>query len=329
MDKKCVGCGAIMQYDNNEIEGYISKEKYQDSSICERCFRIKNYGDYKNIVKDNETFVNILNKISEKDLVLFVMDLFNLPKDVDIIKSNIKSNILLVLTKRDILPKSIYEERLLSYVDKYNLNVVDRIIVSSNKNYHFDELIDKINKYKTSDKVYVVGFTNAGKSTLINKIIYNYSSDSPQITTSLLPSTTLNSIYIKFNDITFVDTPGLLSEGNIENIVDINLLKKINPKTEIKPITYQIKSKQSIVVEDVLKIDLSNNNVTIFMSNDLKIERYYKSKEMPALDTKTIKIKANHDLVVSGLGFIKFTKDEVITVNTLKNVNVYVRNSLV
>ena len=82
-------------------------------------------------------------------------------------------------------------------------------------------------------------------------------------------------------------------------------------------------------IEDILKIDLCNNNVTIFMSNTLKIERFYKSKDLPLLETRTIKMKANHDLVISGLGFIKFTKDEVITVSVLKNVNVYMRNSLV
>lgn len=329
MDKKCVGCGAIMQCSNSEMEGYISEEKYLDSNICERCFRIKNYGDYKSVVKDNNTFINILNQINKNDLVILVMDLFNLPDDVELIKNNINSKILLVLTKRDILPKVIYEDRLLSYIDKYDLDIVDKIIVSSNKNYHFDELITKINKYKTSKKVYVVGFTNAGKSTLINKIIYNYSSDKPQITTSMLPSTTLNSIDIKFNDITFVDTPGLLSEGSIENIVDVNLLKKITPKSEIRPITYQIKSKQCIVIENILEINLCNNNVTIFMSNTLKIDRFYKSKDLPLLETRTIKMKANHDLVISGLGFIKFTKDEVITVSVLINVNVYMRNSLV
>lgn len=330
MTKKCSGCGAVMQFTDRHLEGYINESKYETASICERCFRIKNYGDYKNIAKTNDDFISILKSINGKDLVILVMDLFNLPEDVDIIKDNIKNDILLVLTKRDILPKVIYEDRLLKYVDKYELNIVDKIIVSSNKNYHFDELISKIKGYKTSNNIYVVGFTNAGKSTLINKIIYNYSNNKPSITTSMLPSTTLNSIEIKFDDeLTFIDTPGLLSDGSIENIVNVDLLKKIVPNHEIKPITYQIKTESCIIVEDIFKLDLSNNNITMFMSNNLKIDRYYKTKEIPNLISKEIMVRKGEDLVINGLGFIKFTNNEKVIVSTLEGVKVYTRKSLV
>lgn len=330
MTKKCCGCGAVMQFTDRHLEGYIAENKYDTATICERCFRIKNYGDYKNIAKTNDDFISILKSINGKDLVILVMDLFNLPEDIDIIKENIKNDILLVLTKRDILPKIIYEERLLKYVDKYNLNIVDKIIVSSNKNYHFDELIVKIKEHRTSNNIYVVGFTNAGKSTLINKIIYNYSSNKPSITTSMLPSTTLNSIEIKFDDeLTFIDTPGLLSDGSIENIVSVDLLKKIVPNHEIKPITYQIKTESCIIIEDIFKLDLSDNNITMFISNNLKVDRYYKTKDIPNLVSKEIMVRKGEDLVINGLGFIKFTNNEKVIVSTLEDVKVYTRKSLV
>lgn len=38
------------------------------TSICERCFRINNYGDYKSVIKDNSTFINILKGINKQDL---------------------------------------------------------------------------------------------------------------------------------------------------------------------------------------------------------------------------------------------------------------------
>ena len=107
MGKKCIGCGAILQNLDKEKEGYITKN---DSLYCERCFRIKNYGDYKNVVKDNQVFIDILKGIDKTDLVVLVMDLFNLPEHLDLIKDNITNEILIVLTKRDVLPKIIYEE---------------------------------------------------------------------------------------------------------------------------------------------------------------------------------------------------------------------------
>lgn len=330
MSKKCTGCGALFQSSNIDLEGYIAEENYEKSSICERCFRINNYGEYKAVVKDNSTFIDILKGIPKNDLVVLVLDLFNLPSNLDLIKDNISNNILLVLTKRDVLPKVIYEERLLDYVDNYNLNTIDRIVVSSLKNYNFDDLMFKINTIKTSDRVYVIGFTNAGKSTLINKLIYNYDGTKPIITTSMLSSTTLNSIEIKLSEkLTLIDTPGLLEEGSIEGVVSFKMLKNITPKREIKPITYQVKSKQFIIVEDFLKIELANNNITMFLSNTLKIDRYYKDRSVENLVNHNIFIDRNEDLVISGLGFIKFTKKENIIVSLPVGVKVYTRKSLV
>jgi len=324
---KCLGCGSILNYENPDIEGYSSK---QNSDYCERCFRIKNYGEYKTVIKDNNTFINILKDINKTNsLVLLVTDIFNLPQNFDVIVNNINNPILLVLTKRDILPKSLYEERLLSYMDNYNLNLIDKLIVSSKNNYGYDELMEKIRKYKTDNNVYVVGYTNAGKSTLINKLIYNYSDELPTITTSILPSTTLNSIEIKFDDnLTLIDTPGILEENSIDNFIDVKTLKKITSKNTIKPITYQISKRQYIFVEDLLKLSLENNNITIFMSNNLKINKYFKDKEL-ALETKQVQVYPNTDLVISGLGFIKFTKNEVIKVSVIKGTKIYIRKSFI
>ena len=319
---KCIGCGITLQYDNENIEGYAK----ENSKYCERCFRIKNYGDYKTVLKDNTTFIDILKSIDKNDLVVLVMDLFNLPKNLDLIKENITNNILVVLSKRDILPKVIYEEKILNYIKNYNINYIDSVIVSSNKNYNFDLLIDKINKHNKTGKVYFVGYTNSGKSTLINKLMYNYSNTLPTITTSMLPNTTLSSIEIKYNDnITFIDTPGLLNNTSIEYYVDIKTLKKINPKNIIKPKTYQIKTKQYLNIDNLLTIELQNNNVTLFISNSLKVTRLYKNQNL----NKSIKVKSGEDLVIPGLGFIKFTKDEEIKYSVVDNVEVYTRKSLI
>ena len=329
MNKKCIGCGALLQCDDNLKEGYTRKS---DSELCERCFRIKNYGDYKVIVKDNEEFVNILNDINKtKDLVVLVVDVFNINEELVNLSKILSNDILLVLSKRDIMPKSLYEEKLLSYFDRFNLNIIDRLIISSYKNYQFDELYYKINKYKKSRNVYVVGFTNAGKSTMINKLLYNYSDNKTEITTSILPSTTLNSIEIKLNDeLTIIDTPGLLDNGNIINYVDGNDLKKIVPTKEIKPITFQIKNKQVIELDKYAYIEcLDKTNITIFASNKLDIERNYKSFNDNNYKCYEFEVDNGEDIVIVGLGFIKVSKKAKFKVYTLENVLVYKRDSLI
>ena len=305
---KCQGCGVFCE-----------------NTLCERCFRIKHYNDYKIVSKTNTDFIPILETINKSnDLVLLVVDLFNIA-DLSLIRKYMKNDLLLVLTKRDLLPKSVSYDKLYNY--DYKIDYLDKIIISSNKNYNFDELLDKINKYKKSNNVYVVGFTNAGKSTMINKLIYNYSSNKTEITTSPLPSTTLNTIEIDLGNFTLIDTPGLLSEGDIANYVSGNELKKIIPKKEIKPLTYQIKGFQTIVVDNYLIIEATDIDLTFYMSNNLKIKRYYKK-----INTNLKKhiVEVNHnDVVIKGLCFIKTNKKSVLNVYTLDKVSVFTRDSII
>ena len=327
---KCIGCGVKLQNNNKEELGYTIN---LDKNLCERCFRIRNYNEYKFVVKDNNDYINILKDINKtNDLVVLVVDLFNISKHLCDISKYINNNILLVLTKRDILPKSCYDEKFKQYFENYNLNIIDSTVISSNKNYNLDTLYEKINKYKTSNKVYVVGFTNSGKSTLINKILYNYSNEDTIITTSNLPSTTIDSITVKINDeLTLIDTPGLLDNGDIINFIDEKTLKKIIPNKELKPITYQIKDKQTIIIDDLVRIDISgNNNITIYMSNNLNIKRIFKETlELKNLKEYKLDIFQDSDVVIQGLGFIKFTHEAKITLYTKENVNVYVRKNLI
>ncbi len=305
---KCRGCGELIENDG----------------LCERCFRIKHYNDYKIVSKSNNDFIPILKNIDNNDLVLLVVDLFNIG-DLSLIRKYLKNDILLVLTKRDLLPKSVSFDKLYNY--DYKINYIDKIIISSSKNYNFDELLNKINKYKKSNNVYVVGYTNAGKSTMINKLIYNYSDTKTEITTSPLPSTTLNTIEIKLNGITLIDTPGLLDEGDISNYVSGEELKKIIPKKEIKPVTYQIKGNQTIVIDKYLQIEASDIDLTFYMSNNLEIKRYYKN--IPTNLKKHIIEVNKNDVVIKGLCFIKTNKKSVVNIYTLDNVLVFTRDSII
>ena len=322
----CRGCGAILQTEKIEQIGYT---KNPENKLCERCFRIRNYGEYKTIVKENEEFIQILKKINDtKDLVILVIDAFNMNKDLNLIKENIKNDILLVVTKKDILPKTTKDEKVLNYMEKYKIKFKDKIVISSNKNYNFDKLLELINKYKKTKNVYVIGYTNAGKSTMINKIIYNYSDNTQEITTSILPSTTLNEIKIKINDeLNIIDTPGLLSNGSIYDNLDGKELKRIIPKKEIKPLSYQIKGKQYIQIDKYALIELENINVIIYMSNTLNINRYYKKIDT-SFEEQQIKIN-NEDIVINGLGFIKCIGVSKIKVYTQKGISVYTRKHFI
>ena len=320
---KCFGCGTILS-SNKDEEGYTSNI---NNNLCERCFRIRNYNDYKLIVKDNNNYVEILKNIDSNYLVILVVDLLNVNDKLNDISKYLNNKILLVLTKYDLMPSN-NEEKFKSFFNKYDLNIIDTVIISSNNNYNFDILYDKINTYRVSNKVYVVGFTNAGKSSMINKLIYNYSNNIDYITTSNLPSTTLNTIEIKINDLVIIDTPGLL-DNSIVNYIDSDLIKKVIPKKKIKPITYQIKGRQIISIENIVRIDCSDTNLTIYMSNNLNINRYYKKINFNKLIKHHLCVNKNQDIVILGLGFIHVSNDSVIDIYVIDNTSVFVREALI
>ena len=57
MIKKCNGCGINLQSTNKDKEGYVDD---LNKNICERCFKLKNYGEYKITSLTNNDYYQIL-----------------------------------------------------------------------------------------------------------------------------------------------------------------------------------------------------------------------------------------------------------------------------
>ena len=305
---KCIGCG-------------VSTE----NNLCERCFRIRNYNEYKKIDVDDKVFLDNLNKINKDDLVVLVIDLLNIPENLDIIKNGINNKTILVINKFDLSPTDNVE-RYKKYFDKYKINVIDTICISTKNNYNLDYLYELIKK-NVNDKVYFIGYTNSGKSSLINKLIYNYSNDNTVITTSYLANTTLDIIEIKLDDFILVDTPGIIIDNNINNLDD-SILKKLSKGKRIKPISYQVKGKQYIYIEDLVKISLENNDIIIYVPSNIEVERYYKEKEFNKCKSIDYNIVDTIDIVIPNIGFIK-VKSGLVNIAISKDIEIYTRKPLI
>lgn len=320
---KCIGCGSILQDTDENKDGYVLDI---NDKLCQRCFRIRYYNEYKNTIRDNNDYLKILDSINNDDLVVYVTSLLDIRLDyIDSFK-----NVIVVLTKRDILPKSVKDEKLIKYI-KSRYNPLEVIVVSSVKNYNIDYLFDTLRQYKKNN-IYVVGTTNGGKSTLINKLIKNYSDNDVVITSSMYPSTTLDKIEINILGLNIIDTPGLINKGSIVNYIDNNLLKKITIKKEIKPKTYQLNGKGSILIEDLIRLDYDTKgtSMTIYVNNLVNI-RFLGKDNNKLLDGKCNKFSLdnNKDIVISDLCFIKFTKNVNLNIYSNYDVLIYERDNLI
>lgn len=321
MNNRCVGCGVILQNTDINKEGYVSSK---DFSLCERCFRIKYYNENKRV---NNRNINFFDKINNNDYVVYVSSLLTINlKYIDRFK-----NVILVLTKRDIIPKSFKDNKIISYIrDHYNIN--DIIIVSANRKYNLDVLYNRLSKIEKNKKIYFVGSTNSGKSTLINSLSYSYGNKDGLITTSAFPNTTMDILKVKINDLVIYDTPGIVNDNSIINVLDNRELKTINSKKEIKPITFQISGSGSIIVSDLFRLDYETDvsSLTFYMSNNIDIKRislknelFSKSKE------KYFNNVNNKDIVIEDIGYIMVTNSSNIVIRYNSVIDISIRDNLV
>lgn len=337
MNKKCAGCGITLQSINKDEDGYV--KDIENSKLCIRCFKMINYGEYSISDKNSNDFIDIIKNINKTNsLVLYLVDLFTLNSNINMINEYLNNKTILVMTKRDILPKSFKDIKLKEYVKKVNTNknIIDTIIISSKKDYNLDLLINMIYKHKTNNKVYLVGATNSGKSTLVNKIIKNYTDNETCVTSSIMPSTTLDTIEINIDkNITLIDTPGLIDKNSIINYIDAKTIKKITPKNEIKPKTFQINCGKSIVIDDLARLNYisgDKNSFTVYVSNDLKIEQMNNQTRIDNYQNYRLydfDINNNSDIVINGLGYIKIIKKCRINFYIKYDSEVYVRESMI
>lgn len=309
---RCSGCGGLTEREN----------------LCDRCFNIKNYNKYKQVDIKSQDSINILKKINKNDLVVLVIDLLNVPKNLDLFKSILKGKIILALTKFDLMPTN-NEKKIIDYFSRYNFNFIDVVCISSKNNYNLDSIYESILKNSNGNNVYFVGYTNAGKSSLINKLIYNYSNSKSEITVSSLPNTTLDTISVKLDNIYLVDTPGILSEEFLD-ASSSDIIKKLSKNKKIKPISYQIKEKQYIIIENILKLEIVDNDIIIYVPSNFNVDRYYKDKDiLDSSNYKSFDITETSDIVIPGIGFIKVMKSGNVKITALKNLNMFTRKPLI
>ena len=324
---KCGGCGIRLQFINKDELGFANNI---ESQICERCFRLKNYGEYKVVSLNNKDYEQIIKNIKDDSLIVYVADLLSL--DLSRLPQN--KNTLLVLTKYDILPKSTNENKLISKLKGNYPKVLDILVVSSLKNYNIDKFYNLLNKYSNNNDIYLIGNTNSGKSTLLNKLIKNYDQkNTANVTVSMYPSTTLDVIKIKLNDLNIIDTPGLIDEGNYTNILNSKDLKIITPKKEIKPRSCQVTGSGSIIIDKFARIDYETeeSNSFVIYTSSLVDSKFISLKNNIYKDFIIYKyyLSNNKDIVLPGLGFIKFTKPINITIYVPNKIKPYVRNNLI
>lgn len=361
----CLGCGALLQSEAENKIGYIPASSLEkEQLLCRRCFKLRHYNTNETVSLESEDFLKMVSEISKTDsLVVHVIDLFDV--DGTLLKSlhRIVGNnpIILVGNKVDLLPKSTNKRRLKDWLlrsaKEANLKVSDVFLVSAERNYQLDDVAIRMEEMRKQKDIHVVGVTNVGKSTFINRFIERSLGEKETITTSYFPGTTLGFIEIPLDkNSALIDTPGIINDHQIAHHISKKDLKIITPKKEVKSRNYQLNHEQTLFIGGLVRMDFVKGDRQTFVcyfSNGLSIHRtklekasslYEKQlgellsppdKEtkdlLPPLVKHSYKIKeANTDIVIAGLGWITILKGNVtVDIHSPKGVTVNLRESII
>lgn len=313
MIKKCLGCGENLQTKDENALGYVKKEVYEKSDYCLRCFRIKHYGE-TSIIDKKIDIDEFIRNINEKNIpVLYLADITTLSKTTLEPFNKITTKKYLVLTKRDLLPKSISNSKVYKWIKSNVGETVEPIIVSSLKKMNIDNIYNKLVNDNINE-IYIVGYTNSGKSSLVNALL-NSKGMKSVVTTSLLPNTTTELIKINLDkNLTIVDTPGFVSERLVMNYIDMNEYKKKLPKKEIHPKIYHLYSGQALIVDNFMRIENRSNktiNLIFYLKNELEYKKCKLIRDMSLINLNKlyVKVTGKEDIVIEGFGFIKVVSE--------------------
>lgn len=361
----CTGCGVKIQTEEPEHLGYAPTSSLEkEVVVCQRCFRLKHYNEVQDVSLTDDDFLKILNGIGQKDaLIVKIVDIFDfngswLP---GIQRFAGKNPVILIGNKADIVPKSVNQNKLIDWMKKESkeLGLIpkDVFLVSAAKGKNISEAAAAIDEYRNGKDVYVVGCTNVGKSTFINRIIKEVTGEGDIITTSHFPGTTLDIIQIPLDDgKSLIDTPGIINHHQMAHFVDKRDLKTITPKKEIKPKIYQLNEGQTLFFGGLARFDYlsgGRRSFTCYLSNELNIHRtklenaneLYKNHvgemltppreeqlgEFPELVRHEFTIKEpKTDIVFSGLGWMTVNEAGAkVAAYVPKGVQVMLRKSLI
>jgi ribosome biogenesis GTPase YqeH len=365
-DIYCIGCGVKIQINDKTGLGYTPNSALErEEIICQRCFRLKHYNEVQDVSLTDDDYRKILSNIGNLDaLIVKIVDIFDfngswLPGLHRYIGKN---PVLLVGNKVDLLPKSINPNKVINWMKheakQLGLKPVDVALISADKGYGIEELASMIEEQRYSRDVYVVGATNVGKSTFINKLISEFSQEEkPFITTSHYPGTTLDMIEVPLDEKSALfDTPGIINHHQMAHFINKKDFKYIMPKKEIKAMVYQLNEGQTLFLGGLARFDFTSGerqSFVCYISNELHIHRTKLEKADDLYKNQAGKLLVPHlggdnenphelqkhsfnvkdekmDIVFSGLGWITVHGTGAkITAYAPKGVGVSIRNSLV
>ncbi|MBO8160771.1 MAG: ribosome biogenesis GTPase YqeH [Thermosipho sp. (in: Bacteria)] len=322
---KCNGCGVELQTADPKKPGYIPKHvlETEEEPLCQRCYRIKHYGKLTFPIEEEIFLHEVDNILKGFNKVLYVVDITDFDGTYrEEIMNKIKGKeVYFAITKFDLLPRSLSSIEAQEWLKK-RLNVTsDRIFLTSSKN-NFG--LNKLEKFLTSlnENILVIGVTNVGKSSLIS----HFTKTAPTI--SPFPGTTLGLLKRKINGNKYYmfDTPGILTNDRVLDLVPPECQAKILNTKKLTRKTFKIDKNRAILISAFCRINVE------FEGDKLPIFQIFAYEKVKFHETKLEKadelmIKRAGDLLIPPCKKMKMTniewKEKVFELDEEKELSIW------
>lgn len=322
LNEKCLGCGALKQIDNEDQVGHVIDLSHE---YCLDCFKLKNYG----IVKDHIHPDNLPN-IKPNSAILVIQSIIQLDllfmQPITRIQPNAKY--VYIINQLDLLPKDtnldFIHNKIMFEARRNNIQYFDIIFMSAINKNDISNLSNYISNLKEKD-IYLFGIQNSGKSTIFKGLTGN-----DTVLSINKAGLTQEVITEELHGKTIYDMPGTYFGGYLHDFLEYKDYKRLIPSKTINPRIYQMRKKQTIIIEDFISV-LNNNedNTFVFYINNItKTNRYnernidkYLSDKFNYV-SKTYKInEGKHQITFGDLGFLIVNGPTSITVKTPKELH--------
>ena len=340
---RCQSCGAILQADTKNRPGFISRAIVENGvpkiPYCNSCY--EKMLSLNSSSLQHETDKDILkilkDAVATDSLIVWMVDLFtfNGTLNPDVVKKVKKLNVVVIGSKRDLMPSLATDEMLIRYLDErfadVGINPIAIDLIGNEETIDIKEKLKQFGEYRKGRDVYLLGELNSGKTTFINKMLKDYENNTRwQVKSELYPGTNSNVLEIPLtNSSFFYELPDLSNNTSVFSRVEPSVQKIITPKKEVAMTRRFIGDGSAIVVGNLAclyvikghhtsirvftgeKVEIKvvdNNKVDDYLAMNLKkkvtkpvSERYTSFRDYDMFEYDLENDDLRHDISVEGL----------------------------
>ena len=316
---RCYHCGAILQTENPEEPGYITKSVIEGKRqvlipYCNNCYEsmITLNGSVLDQQVDNDILKVLDDAVATDALIVWVVDLFsfNGTLNPDLIKKLRKQKVWVVGTKRDLFPRGIKDAVFARYIDERfteaGLKPTAIRIVGAGDGQDAADLFKELNEAREAHDIYMIGKITSGKTSLINKFLKVYENKSKRpVNSQVYEGTSVKVLEMPLSrSSSFFELPGLSQNASAIGLVEKDVLKYIVPKKQVKVSPKLMITGDTLIVGSIAAFSVIEGKPTTY--------RLYTAE---GVESRKIATKDANKLFIENLSkrFLRPVSDRLVT----------------